>query len=380
MTQGTEYADRNDTDDETNDKTNGSTSDAANNETNDPADTEASDGIGTETRDYNHAGERWIVEEGDNTTFDIDDIRELCVAVVKGRIDVIGHDDPGCRLEVSNVIGLPVEVTVNNGKLVVRDFDDNQSIHMNMSTSNLFAAFRAARSLLKHGDLSAGKSDDDRNRASADISLLVPRDIAATISSVKGDVLISGMANGATLDTVSGTLLSDNVSGKLKLNSVSGRVEARNHHGSVVADTVSGDVIVSGDCTAIKVDAVSGKLYADVFGTPQTIRYHSMNGSAVIRLDPDVCIHCRADAMNGKVEIGGTVRKLRGRFDYQDGLADGLAGGPADGLATTIRFDAMNGKLKIVRRAVSDAADAEQTASGDRVADDAVNYDSNEKA
>lgn len=368
MTQGTEYADRN----ETNDKTNGSTSDAANDEPNDTADTEASDGIGTETRDYNHAGERWIV--GDNTTFDIDDIRELCVAVIKGRIDVIGHDDPGCRLEVSNVIGLPVEVTVNNGKLVVRDFDDSQSIHMNMSTSNPFAAFRAIRSLLKHGDLSAGTSDNDR--ASADISLLVPREVAATISSVKGDVLIGGMSNGAKLDTVSGTLLADNVSGRLKLNSVSGRVEARNHHGSVVADTVSGDVVVSGDCTAIKVDAVSGKLYADVFGPPEAIRYHSMNGSAVIRLDPDVRVRCRADAMNGKVEIGGTVRKLRGRFDYQDGPADGLADGPV----TTIRFDAMNGKLKIVRRTVSDMADAEQTASGDRVADDAVNYDSNEKA
>lgn len=366
MTQGTEYADRN--------ETNGETSDAANDETNDTADTEASDGIGTEARDYNHAGERWIVEEGDNTTFDIDDIRELCVAVIKGRIDVIGHDDPGCRLEVSNVIGLPVEVTVNNGKLVVRDFDDNQSIHMNISTSDPFAAFRAIRSLLKHGDLSAGTSDNDR--ASADISLLVPRDVATTISSVKGDVLIGGMTNGAKLDTVSGSLLADNVSGRLKLNSVSGRVEARNHHGSVVADTVSGDVVVSGDCTAIKVGAVSGKLYADVFGSPEAIRYHSMNGSAVIRLDPDVRVRCHADAMNGKVEIGGTVRKLRGRFDYQDGPADGLADGPV----TTIRFDAMNGKLKIVRRAVSDMADAEQTASGDRVADDAVDCDSNEKA
>jgi hypothetical protein len=271
--------------------------------------------------------ERWNVGEKESKTFDFDGVERLKVSVIKGRIDVIGHDDPTCRLEVSNVRGLPVEVVFDGHTLKVRN-PSHGGAQFSLFGVSIFGGF--------------GKGLLDTN---ADVSLLVPRDVAAKISTVKGDALVSGLSMGAKMDTVSGSLLSDGVSGMLKLDTVSGKVEARNHHGSVKADTVSGDVIVSGNCEEIRTDAVGGNLYVDAFGAPRLIRYEAVGGNAAIRLDPEVHAVYKASAVGGKAIISGQRFRIRDGFDYSDG--------PANGRTTEIRFETVGGNLKVVRRALA---------------------------
>lgn len=311
--------------------------------------------------------ERWEVREGESKTFDFDDVRKLRVAIAKGRIDVIGSDEPGCRLEVSNVRELPVEVVCDGDKLIVRDFDERQPISIRASGPT--GVFKVLNWLFgRSGNNAGGHSGRNSSwvgrgvssRVNADVSLLVPRDVAARIVSVEGDALIGGLTNGSTLNTVSGTLLADGVSGSLRMHTVSGKVEARNHHGSVDADSVSGDVIVSGDCTTITIDAVSGSLYADMIGSPQSIQVHSVSGSAFVRLDPRAHLRCHAEALSGRAEISGRRFGIRHGLDYEDG--------PRQEPPTTVRFSAVRGKLRIARRTAATDGTAAAAASNAGVA------------
>ena len=184
-------------------------------------------GHGRDDGDMHRGGERWVVGEGESKTFDLDGVERLKVSLLKGRIDVIGHDDESCRLEITKVKGSPVNVSFDGRRLVIAN-DDKVSNGV-LSFLGIHVSFGGVPRTMT---------------ARADVSLLVPRDVAAKISTISGDALISGLTCGAKLDTVSGTLLSDGVSGALNMDTVSGKVEARNHHGSVRAKTVGGDVVV----------------------------------------------------------------------------------------------------------------------------------------
>lgn len=283
-------------------------------------------GHGRDDGDMHRGGERWVVGEGESKTFDLDGVERLKVSLLKGRIDVIGHDDESCRLEITKVKGSPVNVSFDGHRLVIAN-DDKVSNGV-LSFLGIHVSFGGVPRTMT---------------ARADVSLLVPRDVAAKISTISGDALISGLTCGAKLDTVSGTLLSDGVSGALNMDTVSGKVEARNHHGSVRAKTVGGDVVVSGNCTDVSAEAVSGNLYVDAFGAPERIRYHAVSGSMAVRLDPEVRATYKASSIGGRARIGAQEFKIRDALNFADG--------PEHGRPVNIEFNAVGGSLKVVRRA-----------------------------
>ena len=57
--------------------------------------------------------EKWIIHPGETRVIDIETVRKLKVGLVGGQIDVIGHDEPGARIEVHGVTikDLRIEVT-----------------------------------------------------------------------------------------------------------------------------------------------------------------------------------------------------------------------------------------------------------------------------
>lgn len=264
--------------------------------------------------------ERWVVEPGGSKVIDIDALDAARLSLVAGRVDVIGHDGPDARLEITNVRGERVRVLLDGGRLAVRHAD---------------AGGRPRVMRLFSGT----------NTVSADVSLLVPRGIALKVDCVSGDTLVSGLTRGADLNTVSGTVLANGLSGRLRLDTVSGGVEARDHHGSIRSNTVSGDVTISGDCTEIVADSVSGDLVVDAFGRPSSIRVTAVSGGAMLRLDPQVHARYHVDAMHGKVRIDGRRFRtgLGGALDYEDG--------PADEPVTAVTMSAVSGSLLVMHRA-----------------------------
>jgi hypothetical protein len=53
-------------------------------------------------------------------TIDVDGVRSLKLGIVKGRFDVVTHDEPIARIEVSQIDGDPLSVTLIDGRLEVR--------------------------------------------------------------------------------------------------------------------------------------------------------------------------------------------------------------------------------------------------------------------
>lgn len=290
---------------------------------------------------YDEHTRRWTVAPGEHKTIDIDDVTALRIALASGRVDVIGQDDPVCRLEIGNVVGRNLTVEVCRGVLRIEQPEERRPFR-------LFDVFIGRRGVV--------------SGTSADVSLLVPRSVAAHISCVNGDTLVGGLTADTHLETVNGAVLADGLSGALKLNNVGGRVEARNHHGEVKADTVNGDVTVSGDCRAVEVHSVNGALYLDAFGSPDRVTFNAVSGDATIRLDPEVHARYSVETMGGHADIDGrTFRSALRNFAYEDG--------PDDGPESKVRFQAVGGSLRILRRAVEPFdPDPEKTRASDEPA------------
>ena len=53
-------------------------------------------------------------------TIDVDGVSALKVGIVRGRFDIVTHDEDVARIEVSDVHGDPLAVSVTGGRLEVR--------------------------------------------------------------------------------------------------------------------------------------------------------------------------------------------------------------------------------------------------------------------
>src|SRR6478752_1820538 len=63
------------------------------------------------------ASESWVV--AGPQIIEIEKITSLRVQLVAGRVDVVAHDGPGARIEVHDVDGRPLEVSLADGELWV---------------------------------------------------------------------------------------------------------------------------------------------------------------------------------------------------------------------------------------------------------------------
>src|SRR4051795_8061996 len=171
--------------------------------------------------------EEWLVEGP--KTIDVEGVDRIKVGLIGGQVDVVAHDEPGARVEVHSVSGRPLRIAVKDGRLEID--------HPQLRWDDWLASMRAFNS-----------------SARADVSVLVPRDVAVKLGVVSASALVSGVRGAAVLSTVSGELVADALVGDLQLNAVSGEMSVRDHDGAVAAHTVSGGVTASGHITDFSSD------------------------------------------------------------------------------------------------------------------------------
>ena len=240
--------------------------------------------------------QKWLVEG--EKRIELGAIRNLKVSLIAGQVDIIGHDEPTTIIEVHSVSGKGLKVTATDGSLEID--------HPQLSWDNFIDAFRSFT-----------------GSASADISIMVPRDVALKFGVVRANALISGLTENASISTVSGELVVDSMSGDLQLNSVNGEINVRNHNGGLVVKTVSGDVTASGEIISIASDGVSGSVFLDVTGTPDAIRVNTVSGAVTTRLAPGVAAQYRINTVGGRIhlddsEISGARGGYTGRYGSLD--------------------------------------------------------------
>src|SRR5690606_6337483 len=134
--------------------------------------------------------ESWVVSGPQ--VIELEDVRALRVGLVGGRVDVVAHDDDTAttRLEVHDVAGRPLEVSLVDGELKV-------------GYGHTLGGWESFLDRLRNF------SDQD----SAAVHIAVPRDIRVRLGTVAAEGLLAGMRQDAQVSTVSGTVDVDSTLG-----------------------------------------------------------------------------------------------------------------------------------------------------------------------
>jgi DUF4097 and DUF4098 domain-containing protein YvlB len=267
--------------------------------------------------------EKWIVSGP--KVIDVELVRSLKVGLIGGQIDIIGHDEPGARVEVHSVTGKDLKVSVDGDRLEID--------HPQLRWDNFIEVFKSWR-----------------GNARADISILVPRDVALKFGVISASALISGLTTDARISTVSGDVVIDAVVGDLDVNSVNGEVSIRDHTGLVNAHTVSGDITVSGEIRRFSADGVSAEVFVDSTGMPDEIQNNTVSGDLTVRLDADVAARYNVNSVSGTLQLGPhTIKGLRGGgYNGNTGLLDGRW--------TEFRANSVSGDITVMYREAADSA------------------------
>lgn len=263
--------------------------------------------------------ERWLIAPGQTKVIDLELVRKLKVGLIGGKIDVIGHDEPGARVEVHSVTGKELKVTLEGDSLEI----DHPQLRWD-NFIDVFASFRGT--------------------AKADISIMVPRSVMVKFGVVSADALISGLMTDAKLSTVSGDIVVDGVMGDLEINGVNGEISVRNHTGAINAHTVSGELTASGDISRFTHDAVSSDAFLDIEGTPVLINTNSVSGNLTVRLGADVATRYRLNTVSGAIQLDDrTIKGTLGKgYEGSDGTLDGNW--------LELRANSVSGNISVVRR------------------------------
>lgn len=253
-------------------------------------------------------------------TIDVGGISSLKLGMVRGRFDVVTHQEPVARIEVSDVHGDPVAVSVSGGRLEIR-----HQLH-------------GAQGWFKN--LMGAVSHNSEN--SAVISIALPAGVDVEAGIVSGDGLVSGTSGRTRLNTVSGSVVADSTTGQLDVNTVSGEVAARNHTGVLTAKNVSGEVTASGELTSVRANTVSGGMSFDLYGLAHDFGANSVSGDLTIRLPHDVGVDVIAKSASGAVVIDNQ------RFPHLAGTVETIAG--PDRQLMVLRTNSVSGATSVVHR------------------------------
>lgn len=206
----------------------------------------------------NGAKQDWTVRE--RTVLEIAErIDSVDVRVVSGHVSVLPGDSEGAHLEVTEIDGPPLRVTVENGRLTIA--------HEDLHWSSLLS-FRLR----------------SRDRRRAVVSVAVPARCAANVGVVTADAIVAGLVGEVAVRCVSGDITLDATAGGVQVQTVSGDVDLRDVQGAVSLTTVSGEVTI-------------------VDGHPPTVHAKSVSGDVTLDLRPEGAVEVDVTTVSGDLTI-----------------------------------------------------------------------------
>ncbi|WP_395245364.1 DUF4097 family beta strand repeat-containing protein [Agromyces sp. MMS24-K17] len=276
--------------------------------------------------------EKWAILPGETRVIDLELVRKLKVSLIGGKVDVIAHDEPGARVEVSSVSGKELSVSIDGDSLEVD--------HPQLRWDNFIDVFKQWR-----------------GNAKADVSILAPRHVLLKLGIVSGDALVSGFDGDAKFSTVSGDVVVDNHVGDLELSTVSGEVSAGNHVGRITAHSVSGDIVASGDILGFNADTVSGDMIVDAHTTPSRVDTNTVTGNLTVRFAAGSGARYRVNTVSGTVLVDD--------FEFRGMLGKGFerTTGELAGTWLDLGANSVSGNISIMRREPAPAAATSDEAS-----------------
>ncbi|MDH6133012.1 hypothetical protein P3T37_002406 [Kitasatospora sp. MAA4] len=251
---------------------------------------------------------QWTVSEPDKIIIE-EPVRSLQVRIVGGAINVVAAEGPA-RLEVTELEGEPLQVTLEDGVLTVT--------YPNLDWSDFGEKFKSVDSV-KH--FLSGL----RRKRRAVVSLTVPAATAVKLGTVTAESTVSGVHGGTTVHGVAGDTTLVELDGRTEAKSVSGNVDVQAVSGELRVNTVSGELtVISGTAATLRANSVNGAVTLDLDGTtPADIKINTVNGDVAVRLPQPADTTVEAGSTNGnfssafdELTLGGTwgSKKLSGKL------------------------------------------------------------------
>jgi hypothetical protein len=250
----------------------------------------------------------WSVAEPRKLTFD-DPVTALHVRVVNGTVNVVGTDEGSARLEVSELEGPPLLVTLQDGTLTV-----------------------AYEDLPWKGFLQW--LDRKGWRRSAVVTLAVPAGTPVEVGVVGAAAVVSGMEDRVEVKGVTGDTALVRIAGPVRVDTVSGSLEAQAVTGDLRFNSVSGDLtVIEASGCSVRAESVTGSMIVDIdpTGTPTDVQLSNVSGEIAIRLPHPADAEVEANTTSGTVSSAFEDLRVSGQWGAKK---------------ITGRLGAGNGKLK----------------------------------
>jgi hypothetical protein len=274
----------------------------------------------------------WTITEPDRIELE-DEVLRLDVALIGGRLNVVGGDGPA-RVEVSKVDpGDPVTVTMDGGLLSV-------SHPVPKTWPGLFHPLWWWINGRKH--------------ARSDVSIALPYGAAAVLRVTAGTAVISGVHGDLSVDVVSGRLTLLGNAGRIRGKVISGPIEALGCAGDITLETISGEITIAESATErVHAKTVSGSLTADLDNPPQgsDIYLETISGEITIRIREDSDLTVSLASTGGRVTSAfpGLSTDGNGRMAWGKRLSGVLGRGSG-----RLHASAISGEIALLPRPVDE--------------------------
>lgn len=261
-----------------------------------------------------------------------DEVHELRVATTAGRVNVVGTEGP-VTVEVTRVVGRPVEVDQRDGVLRVR-----QGSPAGGGLQPLFDWLASGR------------------RAEASVSIAVAPDCRVFLDSASGPVVLSNLHESVTVHSVAGEVTLAEIHGRTRVSTTSGDIVAESVTGELATRTVAGAItIITADGGPVSATTTSGSITLDLATAgSDTVDLASVAGAVTVRLphQPDVAVEMtsttgRAACAFPDIEVNRSHGSSR--------LSGVLGSGSGRLRATTV-----SGSLTLLRRHTDAAAEGDE--------------------
>lgn len=281
--------------------------------------------------------EQWLIDSP--KTIDLEVVRHVRAGLMNGSLNVIAHDEPGCRVEVAALSGRNLKVSIDGDTLLIN--------HPQLDWNELGDSARAII-----------------DQPSAEVSVLVPKNVDVNVKATGANVLVVGIDGDVSITTIGGEHFCDRTGGKLTLTSAAGELSVRDHRGSVDAKTATGDVTVTGAITSFAGNTISGSTVVDVAGSaPSRISNVSVSGSTTVRLPEATNPVVTVSSVSSKAQIG--TRIIEPQFAKSVTVGEAADGEPF----TEVRVSTVAGRTVVLREGAAwpgdtDAADSNTAGNG----------------
>ncbi|MET9530506.1 MULTISPECIES: DUF4097 family beta strand repeat-containing protein [unclassified Streptomyces] len=271
------------------------------------------------------------VAEPQKLSFD-EPVTALNVRIINGTVNVVGTDDAvlneqgGARLEISEIEGPPLIVTLENGTLTVA-YED-----------------LPWKGFLKWLDRKGW-------HRKAVVSVAVPASARVEVGVAGAGAVVSGIRGRTEVRGVSGDTALVGLSGSVLAGTVSGNVEAQAVSGDLRFHSVSGDLtVIEGAGSSVRAESVSGDMVVDLdaTGRPTDIALSTVSGKVAIRLAQPTDAEVSANTTSGAVSNAFEDLRVSGQWGAKK-ITGTLGAGTGSLRATTV-----SGAIALLRRPAQD--------------------------